>query len=78
MRNTPSKETLKIEFKSDLKRYPDKKLYEDVAALANTYGGYLYLGVEDNGEVTCFFRSKQKRLSKEMRTGQFFQRFGLL
>ena len=43
----PKKETLEIEFKSDVKRYPDKDIIEAVSAMANTNGGILYLGVED-------------------------------
>ena len=48
----PKKETLVIEFKSDIKSYPDKDLVEAIAALANTKGGELYLGIEDDGNVT--------------------------
>lgn len=48
----PAKETLTIEFKSDIKGYPDKNLVEDIAAMSNTDGGILYLGVEDDGTVT--------------------------
>ena len=42
----PNKETLVIEFKSDIKSYPDKDLVEAIAAMANTQGGELYLGIE--------------------------------
>lgn len=48
----PSKESLVIEFKSDRKCYALAKLYEDLVGLANTDGGCLYLGVEDNGTPT--------------------------
>lgn len=48
----PFKETLTIEFKSDLKKYGDADLFEDVVAFANTDGGELYLGVEDDGRIT--------------------------
>lgn len=48
----PLKETLTIEFKSDLKKYGDADLFEDVVAFANTDGGELYLGVEDDGRIT--------------------------
>lgn len=48
----PFKETLTIEFKSDLKKYGDADLFEDVVAFANTDGGELYLGVEDDGSIT--------------------------
>ncbi len=46
------KETLSKEFKSDLKGLPDSELVEAVVALANTDGGCLYLGVEDDGTPT--------------------------
>lgn len=48
----PTKESLSIEFKSDKKCYPLGKLYEDLVAMANTDGGCLFLGVEDNGTPT--------------------------
>ena len=48
----PEKEAIDIEFKSDVKRYPDRDLIEAVAAMANTNGGVLYLGVEDDGSIT--------------------------
>lgn len=52
MRTIPLMETLEIEFKSDLKRYPDRDLIEEIVGITNTAGGTLYLGVEDNGEIT--------------------------
>jgi ATP-dependent DNA helicase RecG len=45
-------ESLQIEFKSDRKSLPDRELVAAVVALANTEGGDLYLGVEDDGRVT--------------------------
>lgn len=48
----PAKENLVIEFKSDRKCYALAKLYEDLVGMANTDGGCLYLGVEDNGTPT--------------------------
>lgn len=48
----PEKETLEIEFKSDLKKLGDNDLIDAVVAFANTNGGDLYLGVEDNGVPT--------------------------
>ena len=45
-------ETLAVEFKSDAKGLPDRDLVAAVVALANTNGGYLLLGVEDDGTVT--------------------------
>lgn len=52
MRTIPMKETLEIEFKSDIKCYPDHELIEDVVGMTNTVGGVLYLGVEDDGSIT--------------------------
>jgi len=45
-------ESLKLEFKSDLKCLPDRELVEAVVSLANTDGGEVLLGVEDDGRVT--------------------------
>ncbi|SCW40716.1 ATP-dependent DNA helicase RecG [Eubacterium ruminantium] len=52
MRIIPYKEDLVTEFKSDLKRYPDSDLIDEIVGMANTKGGNLYLGVEDNGQIT--------------------------
>ena len=52
MRLVPESETITIEFKSDIKGYPDSDIFEAVVAFANTEGGELYLGIEDDGEVT--------------------------
>jgi ATP-dependent DNA helicase RecG len=48
----PERESLTVEFKSDVKRLPDRDLIMAVACLANTDGGKIYLGVEDDGTVT--------------------------
>ncbi len=45
-------ETLRVEFKSDRKCLPDRELIAAVVALANTEGGELLLGVENDGKVT--------------------------
>lgn len=45
-------EKLTVEFKSDAKGLPDRELVATVVALANTEGGLLLLGVEDDGTVT--------------------------
>lgn len=45
-------ETLTVEFKSDLKCLPDRELLAAIVSLANTEGGDLLLGVEDDGTVT--------------------------
>lgn len=48
----PTAETLTVEFKSDRKRLPDDELVEALVCLANTEGGELWLGVEDDGTPT--------------------------
>lgn len=45
-------ENLMVEFKSDLKCLSDRELVAAVVALANTEGGDLFLGVEDDGTVS--------------------------
>lgn len=45
-------ETLKVEFKSDLKQLPDRELVATVMSLSNSEGGDLFLGVEDDGSIT--------------------------
>ena len=52
----PKKETLTIEFKSDIKKLSDSEIFEAVVAFANTEGGELYLGIEDNGEVKDYIQ----------------------
>ncbi|MDR0205500.1 MAG: ATP-binding protein [Delftia acidovorans] len=48
----PRAESLTVEFKSDLKKLPDRELIEAVVCLANAEGGELWLGVEDDGRPT--------------------------
>jgi len=55
----PPAETLTVEFKSDLKRLPDDELIEALVCLANTEGGELWLGVEDNGTPTDLHSAHQ-------------------
>lgn len=45
-------ESLSLEFKSDLKSLPDRDLVATVVSLANTGGGDLLFGVEDDGAIT--------------------------
>lgn len=48
----PQSESLTVEFKSDRKRLSDAELVEALVCLANTEGGELWLGVEDDGQAT--------------------------
>ena len=52
MRQIPLRESLTIEFKSDLKKLPDSDLLDAVVGITNTDGGTLFLGVEDDGTIT--------------------------
>lgn len=55
----PQAETLTIEFKSDKTPLPDNDIIDAVVAFANTEGGDLYLGVEDDGTITGLHPSHQ-------------------
>lgn len=48
----PTKESLTIEFKSDKKCLPMDDLYKEVVAMANTDGGIICLGMENDGSVS--------------------------
>jgi len=53
-------ETLTVEFKSDREKLSDRALVEALAAMANTDGGVLILGVEDaTADVTGLHRQHQ-------------------
>lgn len=56
----PSTESLTVEFKSDRKRLPDQDLVEAIVCLANTDGGELWLGVEDDGTPTGLHAEHQQ------------------
>ncbi|MBS0253613.1 MAG: putative DNA binding domain-containing protein, partial [Proteobacteria bacterium] len=49
MSDLPTRETLTVEFKSDLKRLSDDDLIEAVVGMANGEGGIIYLGIEKDG-----------------------------
>lgn len=55
----PERESLTIEFKSDLDRLPDRELVLAAVCLANTSGGEIFLGVEDDGTVTGLHREHE-------------------
>lgn len=55
----PSAESLTVEFKSDRKCLPDDDLVEALVGLANTNGGELWLGVEDDGKATGLHANHQ-------------------
>ena len=55
----PAQEALTVEFKSDRKRLSDDELAEALVCLANTDGGELWLGVEDDGTPTGLHETHQ-------------------
>ena len=59
----PLQETLTVEFKSDLKKYSDSEIFDVVVAFANTEGGTLYLGVEDDGRITGVHESHKNPIT---------------
>ena len=52
-------ESLTTEFKSDLSKLPDNDLVAAIVGLANTQGGYLIVGIEDNGKITGLHKKHQ-------------------
>lgn len=49
----PRTESLTVEFKSEASRaMSDSEIVDNIVALANTDGGDLYLGIEDDGKPT--------------------------
>lgn len=54
----PVAETLTVEFKSDRGPLSDRELIETSVCLANTEGGSIYLGVEDDGQPTGLHASR--------------------
>ena len=65
----PNSESLTVEFKSDRKRLSDAELVEALVCLANTEGGELWLGVEDDGQATGL-HAEQMLLSYIRQHGQ--------
>ena len=52
-------EAFYFEFKDD--RVSSKKLSEEVSAFANTFGGYIFLGITDNKKIEgCEFWNEQR------------------
>jgi len=56
----PTAESFTVEFKSDRKCLPDNELIETVVCLANSEGGEVYLGVEDDGTPTGLHAKDQR------------------
>ena len=52
MRTIPEKETLTVEFKSDIEGFSEAELAAEIVGMTNTEGGMLYWGVEDDGTPT--------------------------
>lgn len=58
----PATESLTVEFKSDSERLSDDEIVECAVCLANTEGGTVWLGVEDDGRVTGLHASRPARI----------------
>jgi ATP-dependent DNA helicase RecG len=58
-RSIPTTESLTVEFKSDRQRLSDDDIAAAVVCLANTDGGHIYLGVEDDGTITGLHTAHQ-------------------
>ena len=56
----PDRESLTVEFKSDRGPLPDRDLIAAVVCLANTEGGELWVGVEDDGTPTGLAQSHRR------------------
>jgi len=48
----PKMETITVEFKSDKEKIADSEIFDAVVAFANTDGGEIFLGVENDGSIT--------------------------
>lgn len=55
----PERETLEVEFKSDRNKLSENDLIDAIVAFANTNGGDLFLGVEDDGKITGLHKDHQ-------------------
>lgn len=62
-RSIPKTESLSVEFKSDRSVLNDDDLIEALICLANAEGGTLYLGVENDGNITGLHASRPADLS---------------
>ena len=52
MCSIPEKESMTVAFLSDREQLSDSKLLDEVVSLANTFGGIIFVGIEDDGEIT--------------------------
>ena len=52
MRELPTRESLTVEFKSDRRGLSDNEIVLAAVCLANSDGGRLFIGIEDDGSVT--------------------------
>ena len=60
----PRRETIRVEFKSDRKGYSDDGLVDEIVGMANSEGGTLFLGVEDDGEVRLVHHGARQALAR--------------
>lgn len=55
----PKTESLIVEFKSDRNKISDTEIVETIVGFANTQGGKLYIGIEDDGTVSGLNQSRK-------------------
>ncbi|MBV1756466.1 MAG: putative DNA binding domain-containing protein [Dethiosulfatibacter sp.] len=60
-------ESITVEFKESKKKL-NKDVYESVCSLLNRYGGHLFLGVEDNGDIVGVDKDSVQQLKKDFVT----------
>jgi len=60
-------ENVTVEFKES-KTAINKDVYETVCSFSNRYGGYIFLGVKDNGEIVGVDSDKIVKIKKEFTT----------
>ena len=59
----PEKESQTVEFKSDKSRLSDQEIFEAVVAMANTDGGDIFLGVENDGTVSGVHKTHENPIT---------------
>lgn len=57
MRTIPKEESLDIEFKSDLKCYPDHDLIEEIVGMTNTAGDVYSLALKMMEQLPVFIKN---------------------
>ncbi|MDF1617476.1 AlbA family DNA-binding domain-containing protein [Petrocella sp. FN5] len=62
-----SGESITVEFKESKKKL-NKDVYESVCSLLNRYGGHLFLGIKDNGDIAGVDKDSAEQMKKDFVT----------